>query len=129
MKKNGRGEEGYVFRKGRVHVKPSKPASVMGIVVGIAFIILGITQVIPMAGIFGVVWTLIAVAITGFNAYNLISAKGSGYYQIDLDDSREPSARNDFAERLRKVEQLYKDGLITEEEYRQKREDILREKW
>jgi len=35
----------------------------------------------------------------------------------------------DFAERLRKLDGLKKDGLITEAEYRSKREGILREKW
>jgi hypothetical protein len=118
-----------MFRKGRVHVKPSKPASVLGIVVGIVFIFIGITQVIPMAGLFGVLWTLIAVAITGFNVYNLVSEKSSGYYEINVDTGKESSDQGDFADRLRKVERLYRDGIITEAEYRQKREDILREKW
>lgn len=35
----------------------------------------------------------------------------------------------DFEARLRKVEALRRDGLISESEYRDKREQILREKW
>lgn len=35
----------------------------------------------------------------------------------------------DFETRLRKLESLKKDGLITEDEYRRKREEILNDKW
>ena len=36
---------------------------------------------------------------------------------------------NDYALRLRKLENLYKDGLLTTEEYEAKRQDILDEDW
>lgn len=35
----------------------------------------------------------------------------------------------DYALRLRKLENLYKDGLLTTEEYEAKRQDILDEDW
>ncbi|MFN3921716.1 MAG: SHOCT domain-containing protein [Caldimicrobium sp.] len=35
----------------------------------------------------------------------------------------------DFETRLRKLESLKKDGLITEEEYQRKRKEIMDEKW
>ncbi|NLC70139.1 MAG: SHOCT domain-containing protein [Desulfuromonadaceae bacterium] len=37
--------------------------------------------------------------------------------------------RGDFDERLRKLEGLKQDGLITETEYRRKREALLKEDW
>ncbi|MGE5604618.1 MAG: hypothetical protein ACM3YE_02885 [Bacteroidota bacterium] len=39
----------------------------------------------------------------------------------------EPSG--DFAEKLCSLEELKRDGLITDAEYLQKRDEILREKW
>jgi len=35
----------------------------------------------------------------------------------------------DFSVRLREVESLRKEGLLTEEEYQRKRKEILDEKW
>jgi hypothetical protein len=35
----------------------------------------------------------------------------------------------DFESRLRKLESLKKDGLITDEEYQQKQGEIMKEKW
>lgn len=35
----------------------------------------------------------------------------------------------DFAERLRDLEQLHQDGLISEDEYRAKRSEIMSDKW
>lgn len=129
-----------MLRKGRVHVKPSKPAALMGVIMGVIFVIIGITQVIPSIGLFGVFWTLMALVITGFSVYNLVSDKGAGYYEVDLEQvpaDREPreavreaaAAENDFETRLRKVEKLYSDGIITHDEYEQKRAEILQEKW
>ena len=39
------------------------------------------------------------------------------------------SVSGDFETRLRKLNRLKEDGLITEEEFQKKREEILREKW
>jgi multidrug resistance efflux pump len=34
-----------------------------------------------------------------------------------------------FDEKLRRLDQLRKDGLLTEEEYQQKREEVLKQQW
>lgn len=39
------------------------------------------------------------------------------------------SAALDFEEKLRKLESLRQDGLISEEEYQQKRSEIMKENW
>ncbi len=112
-----------MFMRGRR--RPSKPASVMGVVVGGLFIVLGVTQVMPMAGGFGIIWTLMAVGITATHAFNLFSKGGVATDEVEFKVER----TGDFEERLRKLERLRQDGLLTEQEYQQKRTEILGQQW
>jgi len=119
-----------------IRVKPSKPASLFGMIVGIVFVLIGLFIVIPSAGMFGVFWTMIAVGITGFQAYNFFGHKGVASWEIDIDtgtnaetNNQSTSVSGNFETRLRKLNRLKEDGLITEEEFQKKREEILREKW
>lgn len=128
--------KGVGFMPKRIKVKPSKPASLFGMIVGIVFVFIGLFVVIPNAGMFGVFWTLIAVGITGFQAYNFFGDKGVASWEIDIDtganaetNNQSTSVSGDFETRLRKLNRLKEDGLITEEEFQKKREEILREKW
>ena len=128
--------KGVGFMPKGIRVKPSKPASLFGMIVGIVFVLIGLFIVIPSAGMFGVFWTLIAVGITGFQAYNFFGDKGVASWEIDIDtganaemNNRSVSVSDDFETRLRKLNRLKEDGLITEEEFQKKREEILREKW
>ncbi|NLZ52271.1 MAG: SHOCT domain-containing protein [Thermoanaerobacteraceae bacterium] len=105
-------------------------------ILGIIFVCIGLFAAIPAAGIFGVFWTLVAVGITGFQAYNFFSDKGVASWEIETDDgnneeknNQSTSVSDDFEIRLRKLNRLKEDGLITEEEFQKKREEILREKW
>ncbi|NGQ96813.1 SHOCT domain-containing protein [Brevibacillus sp. SYP-B805] len=121
-----------LFRRNRIYVKPSKPALILGVIFGIFFILIGVTQALPRFGVFGVFWTLAGVAITGFNVYHLVTGRGAGFYEVDVQstggDRTEPAA-GDFETKLRKLERLRQDNLITETEYQKKRDEILREKW
>ncbi len=128
--------KGVGFMPKGIKVKPSKPASLFGMIVGIVFVFIGLFVVIPNAGMFGVFWTLIAVGITGFQAYNFFGDKGVASWEIDIDtganaetNNQSTSVSGDFETRLRKLNRLKEDGLITEEEFQKKREEILREKW
>jgi len=117
----------------RIKVKPSKPASLFGMILGTIFVFIGLFIAIPVAGIFGVLWTLVAVGITGLQAYNFFGDKGVASWEIETDeeerDNQSISLSGDFEIRLRKLNMLKEDGLITEEEFQKKREEILREKW
>jgi len=120
----------------KVKVKPSKPSSLFGMIMGIIFVLIGLFTAIPTAGIFGLFWTLIAVGMTCYQAYNFFSDKDVASWEINIDDGIDEenndhsiSASGDFEIRLRKLNRLREDGLITEEEFRKKREEILREKW
>lgn len=117
-----------MFKRGRV--RPSKGSSIVGMIGGIIFIIIGITTAIPMAGLFGVFWTLIAIIITGSHAYNIFSENGLSQYQVDVEltDSYQEKEEG-FDEKLRKLKAIKDDGLLSEEEYEVKRKELLSAKW
>ena len=112
----------------RVTYRPSKSGSVMGGVVGVIFVLIGLFVVIPTFGAFGILWTLLAVGITGMNLYQ---AFGKGYagpeIHIEEEGAGGPPPERDTQERLRELQALYDQRLITREEYEAKRKEILEE--
>lgn len=112
----------------RVTYRPSKAQSVLGGVVGVIFVFIGLFVAIPSAGLFGLFWTAVAVAITAMNFYH---AFGSGYIGPDIEISDEGETLSPAAEpceeRLKKLQSLYDQRLITPEEYEEKRKEILKE--
>ncbi len=126
----------------RGRVKPGKASSLMGMVVGLGFIVFGLVILgsgfggpLPgPASAFMVVWILAAVSITGFHAYNLFTQQGASIIDVDFQagggaDPSEPVESGDFDSKLRKLAALKADGLITEEEHQKKRAEILDRKW
>ena len=123
----------------RVTYRPSKSGSVMGGVVGVIFVLIGLFVVIPtfsMAGgfgaIFGVFWAIVAGVIAGTNFYQ---AFGKGYIgpEIHIEEeggsehAQDAPAPGDAQARLTELRALYDQRLITQEEYEQKRKEILEE--
>lgn len=121
----------------RVTYRPSKTGSVLGGVVGVIFVLIGLFVVIPtfsMGGgfgaIFGVFWTILAAVIAGTNFYQ---AFGKGYIgpEIHIEEegksehAQDAPAPGDAQARLTELRQLYDQRLITQEEYEQKRREIL----
>jgi len=144
------------MRRKNIRYKPSKQQAAMGLAVGILFIILGVTMVIPMTfgsgfapiGLFGLVWTAIAVYNTVINAKYLFGSKDGenenlfGGYEVTEEPADEPTPafRPDAPDhqhitgaglspkaRLEQLETLKGAGLLTHEEYEEKRKEILRE--
>lgn len=115
----------------RMRVKQSKSASLVGMIGGIIFIIIGLTTVMPNTGLFGVFWVLICFVIAGSHAYNFFSDRGISSWEVDIDSNERSFADNDidFESKLRKLNKLREDGLITEEEFARKREEIMKDKW
>ena len=91
-----------------IRVRPGKGQSILGLVVGCIFVCIGIFIVVPTFGLFGLLWTGIAIAITAIQ-----------------EDHEEYKSSNSIEDRLKKVEDLYQKGYITKEEYEKKRSDIL----
>lgn len=126
----------------RQRVKPSKAVSKFGFFVGLAFCLFGLFMVIGSGMLTGsfiviaffLVWTGTAVFITFVHYKNGFTDEGIAMYEIEsTDDNRDtnqgPTESVDFEEKLRKIERLRNENLITEEEYSKKREAILKEKW
>ena len=96
------------------------------------FVLIGLTVVIPQAGAFGILWTIMALVITVVNGTQAFGKKyfgpeihiedegGSGQAASPLDD-RDPKAR------MEQLEKLRTSGLISDREYEEKRQEILRQ--
>lgn len=123
-----------------IRVKPGRGQSMVGFLGGIVFCFLGFFVVIPTFSIFGVVWTLFAVIITIVNGYNAFSERGVASHEITIDEDTEYTGtdysgtgytgtenRKSPEERLGELQGLYEKGLITSEEYQNKRRQILNE--
>ncbi|UUZ79086.1 SHOCT domain-containing protein [Paenibacillus sp. P26] len=116
----------------RGRIRPSKASSLMGMIVGGVFVVIGLT-VISSFGWFGVFWTLMALGITIGHAVNFFGKRGISSWEVEMQppEQRAPHRESavDFETKLRRLERLKAEGLITEEEYHRKRAEILAEKW
>src|SRR5262249_61549331 len=100
------------MKRGRI--RPSRSASFFGMIVGLIIIGFGITYAIPDAGAFGVIWTMIIVGVTVYNAYNAFSARGIAMQEIDIEDSSDSNdAQNDMSKRLKRMKKVTMYGVST----------------
>ena len=120
----------------RIYVRPGKTQSKFGVGAGLIFCLIGVFIVSPTFGLFGVFWTAIAGWITytcyrnGFTDEQI----DSHVIEIEDDDAQHTYANTtktmsaeEAEERLRKLQNLYNQSLITYEEYEQKKQEILDE--
>ena len=121
-------------RRRRVTYRPSRANAGFSAVVGVIFVLIGIFVVIPSAGPFGIIWTLLAIGITAYNAYLAFGKKYIGP-EIHIEDDTVPEEQStrageagpDTEERLIQLRELYDKDLISAEEYERKRQQILDE--
>lgn len=115
----------------KIKVKPGKTQSKIGFIVGILFVIIGCFVVIPIFGLFGVVWTAIAGMIAFSNYKNGFSDEGIATHEIIIEDGMNDTpdydAGEDIEAKLIKLNSLYDQRLITKEEYDKKRKELLDE--
>lgn len=129
----------------RIHVRPGRGQSKVGFGVGIIFCLIGIFIAIPIFGPFGIFWTAIAGWITyshyknGFtddpidshvievdeDGQDVTVTRHGGYHTYSYDEKG--TSAEDAEERLKKLQSLYNQSLITYEEYEQKKKEILDE--
>lgn len=114
--------------KGRV--KLSKSHSLLGMIIGAMFLILGFTIAVPTGDKFGILLTFAAALFIIFYAYNFFSNRGVTLFDVDV-GLREGlfGEKEDFDRKLRKLAKLKEDGLISQEEFECKRREILKERW
>ncbi len=138
----------------KIHVRPGRGQSKAGFIAGLLFCAIGLFVVIPVFGAFGIIWTLMAGIITFVNFRNgftdnqidshVIDSEedgnditvtkeigfGSRTYSLDMGQNSftggAPS-QEDVETRLKKLQSLYDQALITREEYEAKKKDILEE--
>ena len=130
----------------RIHVRPGKGQSKVGFAVGIIFCLIGLFFVIPTFGLFGIFWTAVAGWIAyshyrnGFtdapldshvidiedDGQNVTATRYGGYHSYSYEEGE---GENDVSveDRLRKLQSLYDQSLITYDEYEQKKKEILDE--
>lgn len=112
-----------------IHYKPSKSASILSGVIACAMGVFGLFT-IPSSGAmigFKAIWCLMAF---GMGIYNFLLAAGvvkynGGYEITDETDDGAKERKSDAEVRLEELQTLYDRRLITEEEYQEKRRDIL----
>ncbi len=126
--------------RNQAFIKPTRQSYKAGIIVAAFFLAFGAFFFYLMydersvvGQVFTAFWMLIIVFIIGALVYNLHKYNESEKMTIDTIDmpdmSRDSAAKIPFDEKLRKLEQLKMDGLISSPEYDSKRAEILKEKW
>lgn len=127
----------------KIKVKPGKTQSKAGFFVGLVFCLIGLVVVIPTFGPFGIFWTLVAVIITVTHGKNAFTEEGVSTHEIIIEDNdlmknpdivkstseetkdEEYVYISDAKKRLEEIKILYENGLITKEEYEDKRRSII----
>lgn len=137
----------------KIHVRPSGTQSKLGFVFGIIFCLIGVFVAIPMFGLFGVIWTVFAGFITYSHWRNGFTDRKIDTHVIEIEDTdpdnvtvtshrgfgtsysvsgaesdkAKYSNGNDIENRLKSLQSLYDQRLITKEEYEEKKQEILKE--
>lgn len=126
--------------KKNIRIKPSKSQSMLGFIAGLIFVFIGVFVAIPSSGLFGVLWTLIAIVITVTHGMNAFGNKGIATEIIEISSEDDLKTGGDlrrenieeeynFDEKLRKLKELRDDGILSNLEYERKKQEILNEKW
>lgn len=121
----------------KAYVRPTRTALIAGMAVTAFFFLLGIIMffVLMQEGaiigmVFTLFWLLIVGVIGGIYLYNYRNyhknIEGNVAEQIVLPGK---ITGDDFADKLRKLDNLKREGLITETEFRKKRSEIMEQKW
>ena len=122
----------------KVYLKPPSPTRTMlwaQIILGVLFLPFGLLFVTisegearPFIVIFAVIWAAACIAIIVM-AIKTLRVVNKGKIEIAEIDVTSGETEGDFAVRLRELEALRKDGLISDGEYQRKRAEIMQEKW
>jgi len=121
----------------RGRIKPGIAPSLIGMIVGVLFVILGLAVFIPLANaagfpasIFAIIWTVGAATGTLYYGINLFRRGGVSSYDIDIETKPAgATSEADFDQKLRKLAQLKEDGLISSEEFLAKRAELMHQRW
>ena len=110
-------------------VRPNPVGSFFGGLAGTGILYFGLSHMGSDGGGFMVLWTVVGIGITLVSFYNAFSKRGIAT-NIAQDDGPEVSdahSQPDAAARLRRLDDLRREGLITVGEYDGRRAEILRQ--
>ena len=129
--------------KKRVTYRPSKAQGAFGMIWGGVFVLIGLFVVVPTFGAFGLLWTIAAIAMTAYQGYLAFGKNYAGpeiqieedeNFQREIDSSPASADHNHVSstaltpqKRLEQLNTLKDAGLLTDQEYKQKRQEILRD--
>ena len=125
-------------RRKRITYKPSsmsRTGAAINMVVGLAFLVVGFTLIIPVSVAFGVIWCLICAALIISSAYLAFGGTKHISPEVYIEDEEGPAANapespapgGSIETRLERLNSLREKGLITDAEYEKKRQEILAE--
>lgn len=119
----------------RYKVKMSKESLRVQFFVCIVFVIIGLFVMLIMLRLgllFGVLFLMVWTSFAGLEAYRAYKGtstyRGMSYLEIESEINDE-GITLDLEERLRKLENINKDGLISDTEYLEKRKEMKNEKY
>ena len=111
--------------------RPGRVIGLVGCVIGLVLAIIGVVYFVPKFKVIGILWTIVALAMIGFNAYCAFSKKFNASLALTETQSKSEDSQKgestEIEDRLVKLRSLYEKGLISDEEYELKRKDILSE--
>ncbi len=128
----------------KAYVRTTKPALVAGIIAIAAFLLFGIVfffllmrEEAGVGMIFMIFWIFVVMLMGGVLIYNLRNygknVESNVAEEIVLPDitrvQETMKTVDDFAGGLRKLESLRKEGIISEEEFKKKRAEIMERRW
>jgi hypothetical protein len=125
----------------KAYIRPGRVTSILGIVTGIAMFIFGLFSLALLMKednessaiglVFMLCWLFVLICIIAYYIYNLTAnrASSSAIGEIEIETPETDSTAANFEEKLRRLERLKKDRLITEAEYAEKRKEIMQQKW
>lgn len=122
----------------KVYVKPPPMAKIIPvaqiillplfIIFGVVMVILAEEETKPFIAVFCLIWSVICIALM-VNAVKLLRLINKGKIEIAEIGGSTAEDENGFAQKLRDLDALKKESLISDEEYQIKREEIMKEKW
>ncbi|MBU1083761.1 MAG: hypothetical protein ABIG55_04995 [Candidatus Omnitrophota bacterium] len=122
----------------KLYITPPRPMRTMiisQIVIGVLFLPLGIAFVFisegearPFAAMFAVIWIAGCAAMI-IHSVKVLGLMKKGKFQIGEIKNENEERTGDVTARLRELEKLKEEKLISAEEYGNKRAEIMKEKW
>jgi len=122
----------------KVYVNPPAPTRTMlkaqmvvvslFLPLGPVFVFVAEGEARPFVALFALIWVVGCISILLYSAKTLKLIRAGKIEIAELSNGDQPQD-SAFAQRLRDLEALKKEGLVSDAEYQKKREQILQDKW